>query len=198
MAKQPEGEARTNIFCRASDLDSEADVEALFVDRLLAKLHYPDNCVRRKDSLDSFAVAKGVKKELYKPDYVLLGKKQTPRIVIDAKAPNVAPANFHYQVSGYALALNQQHEAVNPVRYVVLTNGNTTLVYRWDENKPCLELSFADFEEDNPKFVQLRSLLTFGALEVIEATEEVFEFKRPELDVLIRVFDECHNVIWKK
>jgi len=187
-----------NLFCKVSDLDSEADVESLFVERLLTKLHYPDNCVKRKDSLSTFTIARGVKKESYKPDYVLLGKKKAPRIVVDAKAPDVVLANFLYQVSGYALALNQQHRGIKPVRYVVLTNGHKTLIYPWDENKPCLELSFSDFEEDNPKFIQLRSLLTYGALEIVEATEDVFEFNRPELDVLIRTFDECHNIIWKK
>ncbi|MDO8684158.1 MAG: N-6 DNA methylase, partial [Armatimonadota bacterium] len=193
-----QGQVSENLFCKLSVLDSEADVEALFVERLLVKLHYPDDRIQRKDSLSTLAIGKGSRKEQYKPDYVLLGEKKIPRVVVDAKSPSVIPENYHYQVSGYALALNQQHEHDNPVQFVIVSNGHKTLVYPWDTNKPCLELSFMDFEEDNEKFIQLRSLLTYGALEVIEATEDVFEFKRPEIDDLIRTFDRCHNLIWKK
>lgn len=189
---------KENIFCKLDSLNSEADVEALIVERLLAKLHYPDDCVHRKASLKTFAVGKGSKKENYKPDYVLFGKNNVPRVVIDAKSTEEAPQNFHYQVSGYALALNQQHKKDNPVKYTLLTNGLKTIVYHWDEDVPILELAFSDFHEDNSKFIQLRSLLSYGALEVTEATEDVFEFTRPSLDSLIKTFDRCHDLIWKK
>lgn len=186
-----------NLFCKISDLDSEADVEALFVERLLTKLRYPDNRVCRKDAIEKFTIGRGSKKEAYKPDYILLNRKKNPVIVIDAKAPNEIPQDYLYQVSGYALALNQKFAEENPVKYVVLTNAKITLVYLWDQNVPLLKLSFADFEEDNAKFIELRSLLSYGALETIEATENVFVFTPPQLDVLIKTFDECHNKIWK-
>ncbi len=198
MAKSFSNNSSENLFCKLSTLNSEADVEALFVDRLLIKLHYPDDRVCRKDSLNTFTISRGIKKENYKPDYVLLGKKKSPQIVIDAKAPEVNPSKFHYQVSGYALTLNQQFDRDNPVKYCVLTNGHKTFVYSWDENKPCLELSFMDFEEDNKKFIQLRSLLSYGAIETIQVTEDVFEFARPKIDLLIKCFDICHNIIRKK
>ena len=34
-----------NLFAQRSDVKSEADVEALIVDRLIAKLRYPDKAV---------------------------------------------------------------------------------------------------------------------------------------------------------
>ena len=55
-----------------------------------------------------------------------------------------------------------------------------------------------DFEEDNKKFIQLRSLLSYGAIETIQVTEDVFEFARPKIDLLIKCFDICHNIIRKK
>ncbi len=59
-------------------------------------------------------------------------------------------------------------------------------------------MSFGDFEEDNAKFVQLRSLLAYGAVDVVRATRNVFQFERPGLNELIRIFSDCHQIIWKK
>ena len=63
-----------NIFCRKEDLHNEADVESLFVDRLLSKLGYPDNRVKRKKSLKKIKIGKGSKVENYRPDYVLMDR----------------------------------------------------------------------------------------------------------------------------
>lgn len=187
-----------NIFCRLIDLNSEADVEALFVERLLSKLNYPDNSVKRKHELEKIKVARGRKKELFRPDYVLLDQRKKPVIVIDAKSPSEIPEDYFYQVGGYAYGLNQRYDGENPVRYVVVANGSNLVLWSWDNSIPKLRMSFKDFEEDNPKFLQLRSLLTYGAIDVIRVTKDVFEFERPDLDELIQVFNECHNIIWKK
>ena len=68
-----------NMFCERADLDSEADVEALVIERLLPKLNYPDNRIRRKDSLERIAIPRGRGKEQYRPDYVLLDGQGDPR-----------------------------------------------------------------------------------------------------------------------
>jgi len=186
-----------NIFCERTALDSEADVEALVVERLLSKLNYPDNRIRRKDSLDQIAIPRGRGKERYRPDYVLFDGQDNPSIIIDAKSPRETPDSYHYQVSGYALMLNQRY-ADNPVQYVVVTNGLALLLWRWDSDVPELHMAFSDFEEENAKFVQLRSLLTCGAVDVVRATRDVFSYQRPDLNDLIRVFGDCHNIIRKK
>ena len=112
-----------NLFCKRADLDSEADVESLFLDRLIVKLRYPDNRVKRKDSLDKIKVSRGRRKETFRPDYVLLGRQRRPAVVIDAKAPGEKPADYHYQVAGYAFGLNQRFNGVNPVKFTVVSNG---------------------------------------------------------------------------
>ncbi len=111
-----------NIFCKRADIDSEADVEALVVDRLLSKLNYPDNRIRRKDSVERITIPRGHSSEQYRPDYVLLDRHGNPSVVIDAKSPNENPEAWHYQVSGYALILNQRNDD-NPVQYVVTTKS---------------------------------------------------------------------------
>lgn len=187
-----------NIFCRRTDLDSEADVESLVLDRLLEKLRYPDNRIKRKDSLDKIKVGRGSKKESYTPDYVLLDRRKRPVVVIDAKSPNEKPEDYHYQVSGYALGLNQRYGDENPVRYVLATNGLSLILWPWDSDTPVLRMSFKEFEEDNPKFIQLRSLLSYGALDIVRVTKDVFVFERPDLNEIIKVFNDCHDTIWRK
>lgn len=187
-----------NLFVEQADLHSEADVESLVVDRLIAKLRYPDQAVRRKAALDAIAVPRGRRREQFRPDYVLLDRRSRPVVVLDAKSPSEHPTKFRYQVAGYALGLNEAYENENPVRYVCVTNGAKLALWAWDSANPLLELGFRDFEDDNPAFVQLRSLLSYGSIDVARVTEDVFAFERPDLNALIRVFNECHNLIWKK
>jgi len=187
-----------NLFCKYADLRNEAQVESLFIDRLLNALNYPDNRVRRKESIEQIVIGRGRKKEKYRPDYVLLDSTATPIVVLDAKAPGEELENFHYQVSSYALHLNQKYSDRNPVLYVVLTNGDCFIVYAWDSNRPVFFLRFEDFSDGNEKFLELRSNLSYSAFNQVAATRGVFDFERPGITTLIRVFNECHNLIWKK
>lgn len=192
------GTKMKNLFCNKKDLRNEACVEALFVDRLLKALNYPDNRIRRKESIEQITVGKGRRKESYKPDYVLLDSTATPIIVIDAKSPNEKPENYHYQVSAYALYLNQKYANRNPVLYTVLTNGNHLIVYPWDSVQPIFFVQFEDFQDGNEKFLELRSHLSYSAFNQVAATKDIFDFQRPSLKLLNKTFTDCHNLIWKK
>lgn len=187
-----------NMFCAQGDLKTEADVEALLVDRLLTKLRYPDNAIRRKHTLQPRRIPRGSKRERFRPDFQLHDRRDTPAIVLDAKAPSENPDSYRYQVAGYALLINSQHSTDNPVRYVAVTNGVKFTVWLWDNDAPLLSLLFSDFREDNPKFVQLRSLLAYGSLDIDRITAPVFKFERPDLNELTQIFKTCHNIIWKK
>lgn len=187
-----------NMFCDLRDLRNEASVEALFVDRLLNALRYPDNRVRRKTSIEEIVIGKGRKKEKYRPDYVLLDSSGVPKIVLDAKGPDEKLENYHYQVSGYALYLNQKYAEENPVLYTVLTNGCCFVVYPWDRAEPVFFLRFEDFVDGNEKFLELRSNLSFSAFNQVAATKGIFDFQRPAINTLKKLFIDCHNLIWKK
>lgn len=187
-----------NLFCNSTDLKNEADVEALFVERLLAYFSYPDDKVKRKKSLDEIVIGKGSKKEKYKPDYVLFDSAGDPIVVIDAKSPTEKIEDYHYQVSSYALSLNQKFKDRNPVIFTVLTNGLFFSVYPWDSSQPEHFLRFEDFAPHNESFVELRSKLSYSAFEQAKATKGVFDFRRPTLQELLKAFNECHDLIWKK
>ena len=187
-----------NIFCNSSDLKNEADVEALFIDRLLNYFKYNDKKIKRKKSVSEITIGKGSKKERYKePDYILLDSNNNPIIIIDAKSPNEIIENYYYQISSYSLFINQKYD-YNPIIYNILTNGLVFSVYPWDSNQPIFYLEFSDFVIDNEKFLELRSNLSYNTFKQVAATEGVFEFKRPSLNILTKTFYDCHDLIWKK
>lgn len=148
-------------------------------------------------------ISKGSKKERYKPDYVcFVGKK--PKIIFDAKSPNENIDDYLYQVSGYALSLNQEFENENPVEYTILSNGLLTKLYRWDKSTPILTLKFQDFEVSNSKLKQLRDIISYRTLKLkVNATltkaPSEFEFKKPSSnDEIEAIFRACHQIIWDK
>lgn len=189
---------QTNMFCKASDLNNEASVEALFVERLLKALDYPDNRVTRKESIAQIVIGQGSRKENYKPDYVLLDSTGEPIIVLDAKSPSENPEDYRYQVSSYALYLNQKFSDKNPVRYTIVTNAHRFVVYPWDSETPVFYLKFDEFQDSNEKWGELRANLSYLAFKQVAFTRDVFKFEKPEITSLIKKFNEIHNLIRKK
>lgn len=187
-----------NMFCKKRDLNNEASVESRFVDRLLIALKYTDGKIKLKESISQITIGKGSKKENYKPDYVLLDSNNDPIIVIDAKSTNESPEEFHYQVSSYALYLNQKYQNKNPVIYIAITNGYKLVVYPWDSEQAVFFLNFDDFSENNEKWKELKANISFDAFKQVALTKDVFVFEKPEITKLLRTFHECHNIIRKK
>ena len=189
-----------NLYCERSVLDNEATVEDFFVSRMLTDLGYLDHQIKPKSSLDALMVGQGSRQDWYKPDYALLSGGRI-RCVIEAKGVDQNPEHWVPQCSGYCLALNRRHETSNPVRYFVVSNGLTTLVYEWDNANPLLILDFSDFVWSNPKHDRLKSIL--GATNIAQSVPmpllpeaETFRFSRP-ITSPRQLFAQCHKVIWK-
>jgi type I restriction enzyme M protein len=187
-----------NMFCSLETLHNESDVEQFFVIRLLKQLGYKDESIRTKASLKDIIIGRGSKKENYKPDYVLLDSDNAPILILDAKSPSENPIDYHYQVSAYALHLNQAYKEKNPVRYTAITNGHYLYVWPWDNDQPVFYLRFEDFQSDNTNYLELYANIGYGAFKQVAITKDIFEFEKPELTKLIKVFNDCHNLIRKK
>lgn len=194
-----EREAQINKFCQKAVLIDEASVEQFFVNRLIEDLEYADAEIRPKRSLDELTVARGRKKENYRPDYVLYSER--PRWLIDAKSPDENVDYWAYQGAGYAHALNKQFKGENPCQYYVITNGYELKVWKWDENEPILELLFSDFYDDNSKYVNLKKLLAAPLVRkgwvVKETKPDSFTLRKPTVEEMKRAFKACHDLIWK-
>jgi type I restriction enzyme M protein len=191
-----------NKFCKFKDIENEASVEALFVNRLLQDLGYEDHDIQYKVSLKKIKVGKGSKSEKYRPDYILM-INEMPKIVIDAKNTHETIDDWTLQCSSYCLELNKRYED-NPVEYYIITNAVETKVYNWDKEQALLKLEFSDFIDGNVKYkglhdrVSKSKILAALIAQKEEKDEERFKFEKiPLKDLLVR-FQKIHQYIWKK
>jgi type I restriction enzyme M protein len=186
----------SNLFCDRANLSNEASVETFFANRLLEDLDYRDSQIQTKKSIRSLTVSLGGSKSApYKPDYVLTSRKR-PRWVIDAKGPEENLDKWVTQCGGYCLGLNRTFKRDNPVRWFMLTNGIETRLYEWDSDTPVLTLAFEDFASGNPKYEQLRSLVS--ATSIVEAKsieQNDFRFERPSPQKAKQLFAQCNKLI---
>ena len=189
-----------NKYCNIQDLTNESSVEQFFVIRLLSDLGFKDSEIKTKKSIKELVIGKGSTKENYKPDYAIKINGKI-RIILDAKDPNEDIDKYHYQVSSYALGLNQQYDSVKPVKYCILTNGISLKIFYWDTKKPILELSFENFIDTDKKFKKLKILLKKeNLIEKLSVTQDkdTFDFEQLSIAKLDSLFRSCHNLIWKK
>ena len=191
-----------NKYCALKDLTNESAVEQFFTIRLLKDLGFHDSEILTKTSIKELVIGKGSKKETFKPDYAIRLKHQI-RLLVDAKGPEENIDDYLYQISGYALSVNQEYDDdEKPIKFCVLTNSKITKIYHWARSKPLLELDFADFVDGNAKFEQLRPLLDKKNLTArpkqTKLIEEPFDFVELPVAKLDSVFRACHDLIWKK
>lgn len=188
-----------NLFCDSATLHNEADVEAEFVERLLAHLGYPATAIHRKASISAITLPNtGRKAERYTPDFVLFDSAGRPRLVIEAKHPSEQPSRYRYQVTGYALAINQRHDD-NPLTLCIVTNGLSTELLRWDLSDPVSTLEFIDFNVGSDR---LEDLLHVAGYHQVSSEEPLRiarpDYHRPSIDETVAAFAAAHQVIWKR
>ncbi|MGC8339731.1 N-6 DNA methylase [Cronobacter sakazakii] len=190
-----------NIFCSIHTLKNEADVETFFVIKLLASLGYRDENIKPKYSLQELSVKKLNSRRAvkYRPDYGILINKKI-RMIIEAKSPSENLEDYTSQARDYCATINGEYEAQKPVKYFLLTNGNRTILYKHDLNKPLLELGFEDFNENSKKYKELKELLSPEIL-ISESgnvdNSDCLTLKKAPLKDVNEAFAWCHQFIYK-
>lgn len=88
-----------------------------------------------------------------------------------------------------------------PVEYVMVTNGVTTIVSKWDGGQPLLRLSFTDFVNGKAKYQQLRELLDPSAF-TDEGTDDTatatINIRRRSVNEINSDFAWCHRLIHRR
>lgn len=190
-----------NKYCDSENLYNEADVEQIFVRRLLEDLGYEDRNIRPKDSLSRLTVGglRGQPQRLYRPDFALKCGKQI-KWIVEAKSPDEALDIHEWQPRAYCSRLNGEYRGENPTAFFLLTNGHLSRVYRWDVNQPELELTFDDFETGNARFEQLVQLLSIEQIEAEDDEPRVdsITLHKLPLSEVTNAFAWCHQHIYKK
>lgn len=187
-----------NKFCEKKVLRNESDVEHFFVDRLLKDLGYKDNNILTKTLIPKHLIGKGSKKTEHRPDYALTINKLWVS-VIEAKHPEKKIDSFISEAQDYATIHNRGYIGKDPIKYVLVTNGISTNLLLLNQNKPILDLAFEDFENGNKKYDELKKLFSYSSLKFDKETQEgLFEFRKPQIDELMGMFQVCHNIIRNK
>lgn len=185
-------------------LKNEADVESFFVMPVLKNLGYSETNIKPKRSLKTFCVFEGSQQANYKPDYVLLLRRQ-PKIIIDAKHPLRSPAKYEGQCRSYSTEINLgRDQQINSVEYFILTNGLQTYLYSVKEKKHLLRLSHDDIKKNTAKYAEFCKYVSKSAmLKKMRGTSQVGQESKTILKKIgkedaQKLFSSCHDEIHKK
>lgn len=189
-----------NKYCERSALNNESDVEQKMLYPFLRDLGYNDIEIKTKDLIEGYFIGKGSSRKKYRPDYIVEFQGK-PILVLEGKSPGENIESFKHEPQDYSMVLNRKYIGLNPVTLCVISNGNITYVLKVDEEEPILRLGFMDLVDSNPKFMQLKRLISkpvlTGVLQGdIKKSPFTFAFVTPGQFTLLRTFRECHNHIW--
>ena len=186
-----------NKFCDRQDLHNEADVEQVFVRRLLAALGYQDRAIRPKVALEQLTVGSIDEGPLHRPDFALKVSGHI-RWIVEAKAPSERLELHIGQADGYCSAINTSYKTVSPVEYFVLSNGFQTNLYRPGTSTPVATLTFSQFVDGNPQYKQFAGLLrpdTFRQSVPEPQQGDLTLLRKPTIWEANYVFAWCHQHI---
>lgn len=178
------------------DLHSEAEVETRLLAPLFENLGYPIKSVIPKKSVPPLIVQSGVKKSSVQVDFILKAATGAPRIVVEAKKPKELLADAWGQAAGYALSFNRDKEEADRIKWLLISNGHLTSLYRHDSGIATLTLRLTDFVSGSPPWAALRSYIKFQNADTAPSTALAFDVVTP--DELNKLFSQAHQLIWKK
>lgn len=190
-----------NKYCRLTDFHNEADIEQVFVRRLLEDFGFSDSDIRPKNALSQLTIGgmRGSGYERYRPDFAIkLGSKIVTIIEVKAHTENLK--NHFWQPAAYTRLINGEYRGVNPVKYFILTNGLEFWIYHSDENNPFLKLGFKDFDDTNPNFKKLDKVLRKSNLGKSHEkySGDTIKFTKNNLSEINQAFSWCHQHIYRK
>jgi len=191
-----------NKYCNLTSLNNESDVEQFFILPLLIDLGYSSDYLETKANIQKEMIGKGKKRKQYFPDYLAyaLKGKQKPTLVIDAKHPNESAEDGVEDSQLYASVIRRHMAPPKPEQYCIGTNGNQFIVKHYDSDEVLIQLSFDEFQDENPQFIELKTKLSRDTLRLTGTiqSEAIWNPKKPTVEEIKAVFQKCHNRIWKR
>ena len=180
----------------SSDLKSEAEVETRLLAPLFSDLGYPQKAVVPKKQLSALDVNSGSRKTTVEVDFLLFGSDGFAKVVVEAKDPTKSVQDAWGQAASYALAYNRNKKEEEKIKWLLISNGHITSLYKHDSDSPLITLQISDFVSGSPPYASLRAYIKYSAVLAAELGVLAFENLTPER--LNRIFQECHDLIWKK
>jgi type I restriction enzyme M protein len=178
------------------DLRSEAEVETRLLAPLFKDLNYPATSIIPKKSVPPLLVASGSKKVPVQVDFILKALPGTAKVVVEAKDPRKSLSDAWGQAAGYALTYNADKPDLERIKWLLISNGHITSLYQHDSSQPTLTLQLADFVSGSPPYAALRAYIKFNSADASVPAAVAFDVIAP--DKLVALFNQSHNLIWKK
>ena len=179
-----------------NDLISEAQVETRLLAPLFRDLGYPQVAILPKKQLEPLIAFSGSKKMPIVADFILLRQNKTAKVVVETKDPKKPLQNAWGQAASYALSYNSDKDEESKIKWLLISNGHITSLYKHDNNRPIVTLRLSDFASGSPPYVALRSYIKYITDDEIITGGIAFNIISPsELNGL---FNKCHDLVWKK
>ncbi|AWX14725.1 RNA-binding protein [Mergibacter septicus] len=149
-------------------IENESDVEQKFIMPMLLKEHpyglsIPAKNIKTKQSIPSSRIGKGSDKKYYVPDYIVTSKAY-PVLVIEAKSPKEELNEGWREARLYAHELNSKYGEINPVKYVMATNGKIIWYGTPDNSNPKGIIEVNDYLY-NSDFHEMIKFISFSQIE---------------------------------
>lgn len=181
----------------SSKLNNEAQVETRFVSKLLKELEYPDEAILPKCRVPPLTIHDGISNKSKEVDFILKDSENNAFAVIEVKAPKEDINRAWGQAASYALSYNKDLKVGEKgIEWLLITNGLMTALYAFDRATPLVTLRLEDFASGSPPFVTLKNYLKYKKRSAQKKGGLSFESIPPA--ELNKLFDQCHNLIWKK
>ena len=178
-------------------LKNEAQVETRFVAPLLKELGYPAESILPKENVPKLIGYEGSKKKELEVDFLLHDPEGFASVIVEAKAPTEDIFKHWGQAASYALSHNQKLKGGEKgIEWLLITNGLMTALYPHDRSNPLVTLKLEDFSSGSPPLVTLKNYIRYKTRKQLQKNENVFETVPPA--ALNALFNQCHNLIWKK
>lgn len=180
----------------ARNLSSEAEVETRLLAPLFSDLGYPPTSIVPKKSVPALIISSGRKKSTITPDFFLLGKNNSAKVIVEAKEPKESVQDAWEQTASYALSYNRDKEAGKKANWLLISNGHITSLYQRDSDSPLVTLKLSDFASGSPPYVALRSYIKYITDDEVITGGLAFNVISPS--DLNSLFAKCHDLVWKK
>ncbi len=177
-------------------MKSEAEVETRLLAPLFHDLGYPPQSVVPKAQLEPLIAHSGTRKFTVEADFLLFGSNGAAKVVVEAKNADESVQGAWEQAASYALSYNKDKSDKEKIRWILISNGHITSMYKHDSNNAIVTLQLSDFASGSPPYTTLRSYLKYITAAEIPSGGLAFEVTSP--DELNNLFAKCHDLIWKK
>lgn len=181
---------------KQKDLKTEAEVEVRLLAKLFNDLGYTDGTIIPKKRLEPLFIHSGVKKSKVCADFLLIGSTGFAKVAVEAKDPKINIQKAWGQAASYALSYNKDKPTNERIQWLLISNGHITSLFKHDSIVPTVTLQLSDFASGAPPYVNLRTYIKYKTADEVLSGGLAFEVVSP--NKLNKIFETCHNMIWKK